>query len=598
MSGDETQRQTGLQKQSFLTNSMALASDRNLLRVSRASRAPRRTCMATDARSGAPLVFAARASPTDANRTTQISNPVEEPRPPCPKKVSSPDPPDNSLPMDPVFDLVESYNVAEKNKKMMAKSKTMSIKTTMSADGSDAGSGRMFPALVRLVRSPKFDHFVAVLLISNAVFIGYQVDSAFSNDPPVIIEYIDLIYCILFLMELVMRMYAFQIRSFFCDPDNCRWNIVDFFIVIMASIDTVIAAVSKGGRSPFESIMIILIVRLVRITRVLKVVRVMRLFKHLRVLIAAIGNTLKAACWAVVLLCMILYIFGIAITQSVADHVGAKRNVEDPIQDDDPLLHYFGSLLKGILTLFMSVCGGIDWEEASGPLLEISWLIAALFICYIIFVTLCVLNVMTGIFCESAIQAAQSDRDNLIQYQLEDTQKYVKELTSIFKQWDTSGDADISLEEFEEHLRDESIQNVFKALEIDTRDAWDFFKLLDEDGEGTVNLDEFIKGCIRLRGVAKAIHLANMEYQSKWLFDNVGQIANDLLHLKGQLKISMSDSRSTDRLTALPCVPSHVVQPSETSWTLRFASLAEVQDVPLPDHVLNLNSPSDEGGLS
>ena len=39
----------------------------------------------------------------------------------------------------------------------------------------------------------------------------------------------------------------------------------------------------------------------------------------------------------------------------------------------------------------------------------------------------------------------------------------------------------------------------------DIWDAWTFFKMVDDDGGGTVPMDEFLMGCLRLRGQARAV---------------------------------------------------------------------------------------------
>ena len=44
----------------------------------------------------------------------------------------------------------------------------------------------------------------------------------------------------------------------------------------------------------------------------------------------------------------------------------------------------------------------------------------------------------------------------------------------------------------------------FESLGLDVDDAWGFFKLLDSDGGGSVEIEEFFLGCLRFRGQARA----------------------------------------------------------------------------------------------
>merc|ERR1712151_1422577 len=50
----------------------------------------------------------------------------------------------------------------------------------------------------------------------------------------------------------------------------------------------------------------------------------------------------------------------------------------------------------------------------------------------------------------------------------------------------------------------------FASLEIEVETAWEIFKLLDIDGGGTLDIEEFVTGCLRLRGPAKALDVARV----------------------------------------------------------------------------------------
>merc|ERR1712039_862314 len=57
--------------------------------------------------------------------------------------------------------------------------------------------------------------------------------------------------------------------------------------------------------------------------------------------------------------------------------------------------------------------------------------------------------------------------------------------------------------EFTTLLEDEGVQATFESLEIDCSLAWKLFASLDHDGSLHIERDEFISGCMRLRGAAK-----------------------------------------------------------------------------------------------
>merc|ERR1712203_401113 len=154
------------------------------------------------------------------------------------------------------------------------------------------------------------------------------------------------------------------------------------------------------------------------------------------------------------------------------------------------LRFYYGSLPRSVFTLFKSVLGGLDWEVAVLPLSDVSWVCVFLFVLFISFIYLAVMNVITGLFLQSAIEQAQQDQDHVIRMQLEQKHKYVTNLKCLFLELNTSHDGAITLDEFEDHLREDRMQAFLQAIEIDPSDAWTFFKLLDVDGGGSVDLGE------------------------------------------------------------------------------------------------------------
>merc|ERR1712217_502883 len=68
----------------------------------------------------------------------------------------------------------------------------------------------------------------------------------------------------------------------------------------------------------------------------------------------------------------------------------------------------------------------------------------------------------------------------------------------------------IDIHEFEQHLEDEKMLAYFASLEVDVSNAWTLFKLLDEDREGGIDLEEFVVGLMQLKGYAKAIHVEKL----------------------------------------------------------------------------------------
>merc|ERR1712190_334284 len=84
-----------------------------------------------------------------------------------------------------------------------------------------------------------------------------------------------------------------------------------------------------------------------------------------------------------------------------------------------------------------------------------------------------------------------------------------------FNQIDTDNDKCISMTELEFFLRDPNLRLYLEALEISLVETKSLFKLLDRDRSGTVDIDEFCEGCLRLKGEAKSFDIHCLMYENQ-----------------------------------------------------------------------------------
>ena len=89
-------------------------------------------------------------------------------------------------------------------------------------------------------------------------------------------------------------------------------------------------------------------------------------------------------------------------TQAVNDFANDPGN--PPLINADAGVRYFGSLVDSMLTLFMSLSGGVSWEQALAPLKEVSAIWVICYVGYIAFTYFAVLNDQASVFCEQALQ--------------------------------------------------------------------------------------------------------------------------------------------------------------------------------------------------
>jgi hypothetical protein len=176
---------------------------------------------------------------------------------------------------------------------------------------------------------------------------------------------------------------------------------------------------------------------------------------------------------------------------------------------------FFGSLFLSMFFLFQSISGGESWGVLTEPLLRLHWwygVFMALFQC---FTLLALLNIVTGIFVEGAIEKAQTDKEAMIQMELEGEQGRLQQLTEVFKDIDEDESGYIDLDEFERLMNDQRVKAYFRTMGLHISTAYHLFRLLDLDNSGTVSTSEFLMGCLRLQGNAKSVDVATLMYENK-----------------------------------------------------------------------------------
>merc|ERR1712176_1358374 len=59
--------------------------------------------------------------------------------------------------------------------------------------------------------------------------------------------------------------------------------------------------------------------------------------------------------------------------------------------------------------------------------------------------------------------------------------------------------------EFESKLETREMLHYFDFLDVDPSDARSLFAIIDTDNSGTIDCEEFLNSCLRLKGPAKAL---------------------------------------------------------------------------------------------
>jgi len=367
------------------------------------------------------------------------------------------------------------------------------------------------------VKSRYFSLGFGVLIVLSTVLIGVETQvlsslsagETASDSLLAALSSTNYLLTFLFTAEIALRLYVHGLHFF---VEERLWNCFDLTILLLALFEVALeAALEFSGKK--RNLGTAKLLRLVRLTRLLRLVRTFRQLKPLRTLVQSIIFAGRSVFWALLLLVMIAYAFGVILTQAVTEYTeGGTR-----IQNDD-LVAYFGDLYRSMLSLWMAVSGGMDWIALTDSLDTTgSSVWAVLILVYIVFVHFFILNVVTGVFCQNAFEGAQQDLDLSIEAQLREKQTYVDRLRMLFREMreDSTIDTSSGLTAAELHfqLSKPKVQSWFNTLDIDAKQTWKLYKILDQDNSGLVSLEDFVDGCLRLRGQATRVDVESLKWE-------------------------------------------------------------------------------------
>jgi hypothetical protein len=348
------------------------------------------------------------------------------------------------------------------------------------------------------------------------------VDQAAQNrdrtDNSALYGILNVVFLAWFMLELMLRFAADGPRIFTSQFRN--WNIFDLIVVIADLVDICIDTMKEA--SPF------LVLRLVRTLRIFKTLRVVRLFgcaKKLRLMVRSSIKAFASLFWALVLLFLLVFVCSIFILQSVTSYLHDLRlkpvlSVHE-IKEYQVLGSMFGSWVETVHTLYKAVSGGILWGEISDNLLSIHWLHALVLCLYVFLFLFVAANIITGVFVEIALRSVREGSDEAMEAQLGTEKSELSMIKAIFVGGSKDCSGLLTLDSLEMHLKDERVCTHLKTLNFDHSEVEGLFQLMDIDASGTVPIEEFMHGLLRLKGGTRDIDFCTLLHENKILVDRV-----------------------------------------------------------------------------
>jgi len=363
-----------------------------------------------------------------------------------------------------------------------------------------------------------FDRLAGVLILLNACFVYGQADWVAKNpgkDQPAYLKVLESSFFVLFSIELILRVIAYRGEFFW--GSEWRWNLFDVAVVATSCVEEILKLMSSnnwGAKVPS--------MRIVKITRVIRIVRVIRAFRELRIMFTSIVCTLRTVFWSLV--CVLLLMSSVAayIAIAASDHIAE-------VGEDPEVTEYFGSMALVMESLFQATSNGLDWRTLSAILSRVSVVAQFMLYGFISLMMYAVLNILTGLCLATATKAADDDLEYIIHEELQQENSVVVKLRRILHGDDSCRTDYIEWEQLQEYITDPGVRGYFKKLDLEPWHLHALFELLkvDED-DHRVNIDQYIRGCVRLRCRVKNIDMMmaakDLQRHSECGFQGIHQV--------------------------------------------------------------------------
>lgn len=377
-----------------------------------------------------------------------------------------------------------------------------------------------------IIASHSCEMVSASAAILNAVWVGIQTDYTAryrtKHHPPVY-RAIDSLFCWFFVTELLLKILA-KGKGFFCKASEAKWNWFDIVVVGSQLLEVIFnSMMSSLGHHLDGSAFTVL--RMLRMVRILRVARVASTFGELRKLVMSITASLLPLSWTLLLIFLMTYMFAIMITHVVTDRLMNAEQMGHELEEGPQLEEFFGTLPKAMTTLYMIISEGIHWGEVMHPLVEeVSMSFRPVICLYVAFQLFAMMNVITAYFVDAAMKTASEDERTEV----------ADALLTAFANCAHGKHVDkdnmtISREDFYKYLDHGSLEDFCDRLCIDPDDADLIFDLIDGDGQGTLNTQEFLKGVARLVGPASAEMTARISFEQRQYWASASAVQQQIL---------------------------------------------------------------------
>jgi len=355
--------------------------------------------------------------------------------------------------------------------------------------------------LSKFADSKLFTTLVHVVILLNSMFMFYAAEeeiSHYDGELPEQVAMGEQFFLVAYSTEFVVKLWRYHWSYFF--DSSWKYNWLDLFLLFLSTY-----SVFFEDNLPNFSWL-----RMMRMLRLFKVVRVLRLIavvKPLRAILKSLFNTLGTLFWSLTLLALILGLFALVFVLRVATYLRNERDVVDEVVEER-LLEFYGGVTTTFHHLFEATTGGNDWSIYYRPLVETGFINCGIFYFFVAFTQIAVLNIILGVFVDTAMKSMTGNREELMQEFADQQKQMESDLREMCICADADKDGKLSEAEWKAALKDNRMITYLETMGWRLSEMRDLIYLMGSGAEDHgVDIDTFVRSSMRFKGAASCFDM-------------------------------------------------------------------------------------------
>eukprot|EP00931_Biecheleriopsis_adriatica_P075978 TRINITY_DN49742_c0_g1_i1.p1 TRINITY_DN49742_c0_g1~~TRINITY_DN49742_c0_g1_i1.p1 ORF type:complete len:620 (-),score=121.16 TRINITY_DN49742_c0_g1_i1:136-1995(-) len=338
-----------------------------------------------------------------------------------------------------------------------------------------------------VISSVYWDLLFAVVIVLDLTLTAVALDTkALSVPEPVWLSPLEYACFAMYAIDFALWFFVSGLKVF-----RDRWLLLDLGFLILSTTRICLAMADV----PADSLGIVRVLRMMRIIRFVKLLRKFMILKELRKLILMVGTCLKTLIWCFVF-CFVVMTFIAMFAVEFASPVARQLEAEGYFEDCERCGRALDTVMSANLHIFRICISGDSWGMLAVPLIERSWPLCLVFIGAQLVIAFGVLNLILAVVVDSFAEERLKDVTAIAEEIEHNTAQDISFLKNLFNDIDTDGDGMLSFSEVVHAAKqDKDFQARLRIADIDKDDLQDLFNMMDEDGGGTIDEEEFY-GCL------------------------------------------------------------------------------------------------------